>query len=117
MIENIDIKEGIGILNEIGIPSIAIVVVLIIILVSLQRDKFKEIIWDLVLSVSGEIKEYVKGEMTESESETRQYIYSLYDAIPTSLRVFISREGYERIVDNYFERLYEMIIKDAGPKE
>ena len=117
MIENIDISEGAGILNGIGIPSLAIVVVLIIMLVFLQRDKFKEIIWELVLNVRGEIKEYVKGEMTESESETKEYIYSLYDAIPTSLRVFISRGGYERIVDDYLERLYEMMIEEAGPKE
>lgn len=117
MIENIDISEGVGILNGIGIPSLAVVAVLIIMLVFLQRDKFKEIIWELILDASGEIKEYVKGEMTESESKTKEYIYSLYDAIPTSLRVFISRGGYEKIVDDYLERLYEMIIKDAGPKE
>lgn len=112
MTGDVELIEGIEMLKGLGIPSLVVVAVMIIVLVYIQRDKFKGIIWGLVLEASSEIEEYIKGELTESEAITREWIYSLYDAIPSSLRIFISRKGYEKLVDNHFEYLYTLIFED-----
>ena len=117
MTGNIDLIEGIEMIKGLGIPSIVIIAVMVLMLVYIQRDKLKDIIWELVLEAQSEVEEYVKGELTDDESKTREWIYSLYDAIPTSLRVFISRGGYERIVDDYFEYLYILMSEESENKD
>jgi hypothetical protein len=95
-----------------GVKTVIVVAIAILIVFFIQRKRIADIIWDYVLSLEDEFESFVGDELQEQESQTREWMYHLYDSIPANLRMFISRKTYEKLVDLSFGKLHDYLFGD-----
>ena len=105
-------NELIELVNYLGAPTVIFILLTVLGVFYLQRDRIKNAVWEFVLEMGDDVQEYIHDELTGENTVSKEWLYTFYDNIPKQLKVFMSRKAYEKIVDKYMQKLTDSIFEE-----